>query len=166
MRKKLRFGGAVALLLAVVASITVASASSSSTGSSATNKGEVEVIRVIAVDVQDAFLDLGEPGESLGDQSVFSQDLFRQGEKVGEGGVVCTLVRVEPGVSATVQCVATAELPRGQITVQGLLTFTDGPSTFRLAITGGTGRYRTAHGVAIVEEVSATEERITFRIIR
>jgi hypothetical protein len=38
--------------------------------------------------------------------------------------------------------------------------------TGTLAITGGTGRYRTAHGVAIVEEVSETRDRITFRIIR
>jgi hypothetical protein len=38
--------------------------------------------------------------------------------------------------------------------------------TFRLAITGGTGRYREAHGEAIVEEISETEDRITLRIIR
>ena len=75
-------------------------------------------------------------------------------------------MRLEPRVSATLQFVATAELPRGQITVQGLATFTDGPSTFRLAITGGTGRYRTAHGVLIVEEISETEDRLTFRLIR
>jgi hypothetical protein len=163
MPKKLRLGGAVALLLAL-ASIALASASSSATSSS--DDDEVEVIRVTAITVQDTFLDLGRRGESLGDQSVFSQDLFRQGERVGSGGVVCSFVRLRPGVSATFQCVATAKLPGGQITVQGLVTFTDGPSTFRLAITGGTGRYRTAHGVAIVEEISEARERITFRVIR
>ena len=163
MRRKLRLGGVVALLLAVVS--LPAGAAPSSTNSSGDEDG-VEVIRVTAIDVQDTFLDLGEPGDSLGDQSVFSQDLFRRGEKVGAAGVVCTLVRLEPMVSATVQCLGTAQLPRGQITIQGLLTFTDGPSTFRLAITGGTGRYRTAHGVVIVEEVSETRDRITFRVIR
>lgn len=163
MRRKFRLGGVVALLLAVVS--LPAGAAPSSTNSSGDEDG-VEVIRVTAITVQDTFLDLGEPGESLGDQSVFSQDLFRQGKKVGTGSVVCTLVRVEPGVSATVQCVGTARLPRGQITVQGLVTFTDGPSRFRVAITGGTGRFRTAHGVAIVEEISVTRERITFRVIR
>jgi hypothetical protein len=161
--RKLRLGGVAALLLAVV-SLPAAAAAPSAVQSS--DNGDVEVIRVTAVDVQDTFLDLGEPGESLGDESVFSQDLFRQGEKVGTAGVVCTLVRLEPMVSATAQCVATAELPRGQITLQGLLTFTDGPSTFRIAITGGTGRYRTTHGVAIVEEATETEDRITFRVIR
>jgi hypothetical protein len=165
MRRKLPLGVLVILVLAVV-SLPAASASSSQAGSSAGDDKKVEVIRVTAVDVQDTFLDLGEPGESLGDQSVFSQDLFRRGEKVGTAGVVCTLVRVDTGVSATVQCIGTAELPRGQITIQGLLTFTNGPSTFQVAITGGTGRYRTAHGVAIVEEVSETEDRITFRVIR
>jgi hypothetical protein len=164
MQRKLRLGGVVALLLAVV-SLPAGAAPSSSTNSSGDEDG-VEVIRVTAIDVQDTFLDLGEPGDSLGDQSVFSQDLFRQGEKVGTAGAVCTLVRLVPMVSATAQCVATAKLPRGQITVQGLLTFTDGPSRFPLAITGGTGRYRTAHGVAIVQEVSETRDRITFRIIR
>src|SRR5688572_8462351 len=87
MPKKLRFGGVVALLLAVV-SLPAAGASPSAARSSADD--DVEVIRVTAIDVQDTFLDLGEPGDSLGDQSVFSQDLFRQGAKVGTAGVVCT----------------------------------------------------------------------------
>jgi hypothetical protein len=163
MRRRLFFG-MCAIAAVTLASLPAASASPSAGRSS--DDDDVDVIRVTAVDAQDTFLDLGEPGDSLGDQSVFSQDLFRKGEKVGTAGVVCTLVRLEPMVSATAQCVATAELPRGQITLQGLLTFTDGPSTFRIAITGGTGRYRTAHGVAIVEEVSETEDRITFRVIR
>ena len=165
MRRRFSLGVLAILVLAVV-SLPAASASSSQAGSSAGDENDVEVIRLTAIDAQDTFLDLGEPGDSLGDQSVFSQDLFRRGEKVGTSGVVCTIVHLEPMVSATAQCVGTAELPRGQITFQGLLTFTNGPSTFRLAITGGTGRYRTAHGVAIVEEVSETEDRVTLRVIR
>jgi hypothetical protein len=102
----------------------------------------------------------------LGDQFIFRNDLSRAGKKVGIDGGVCTLVGLEPMVSATLQCVATAELPRGQITVQGLATFTDGPSTFELAITGGTGRFREAHGVLTIEQVSDTESLLTFRIIR
>jgi hypothetical protein len=86
--------------------------------------------------------------------------------KVGTDGGVGTLVRLEPRVAATIQFVATARLPRGQITVQGLVRFTDGPSTFQVAITGGTGRFREAHGVLTVEEVSDTESLLTFRIIR
>jgi hypothetical protein len=165
MRRRLPLG-VLAILVLAVASLPAASASSSQAGSSAGDDNDVEVIRVIAVTVQENFLDLGEPGDSLGDQLVFTTDLLRRGEKVGIGGVHCTVVRLEPMVSATTQCVATAELPRGQLAGQGLLTFTEGPSTFRLAITGGTGRYRTAHGVLVVQEISETEDRLTFRIIR
>jgi hypothetical protein len=167
MPNRRRAAAVVALLLAVAA-ITVAPASSTSSSSaSAGNDGDVEVIRVTAVTAQDTFLDLGETGESLGDQSVISEDLFRQGKNVGKTGVVCTVVRIEEAPAVTLQCVATAELPRGQITAQGLITFTEaGPGRSRLAITGGTGRYRTAHGVVLIEELSGTENRLTFRVIR
>jgi hypothetical protein len=47
--------------------------------------------------------------------------------------------------AATDQCVATLSLPKGQITVQGLVDRT-GPMPVTLAITAGTGAYRTAHG--------------------
>ena len=159
MTRKLRFGAVAVLLFALLG--TGASAS----GSRDKDDDDVKVIRLTAITAQDAFLDLGEPGDSLGDQSVFSEDLFRQGKNVGKSGVVCTIVRLEPMVSATVQCVGTADLPKGQITIQGLVTFTNGPSTFQLAITGGTGKYREAHGEVTVEEISETESRITFKII-
>jgi hypothetical protein len=162
MRKRFPFTILAALALAVV---FFPGASTSSSVRSAEND-DVLVIRVTERAAQDAFLDLGEPEDSLGDQIVFSNDLFRGGVKVGTDGGVGTLVRLEPRVAATIQFVATARLPRGQITVQGLVRFTDGPSTFNVAITGGTGRFREAHGVLTVEEVSDTESLLTFRIIR
>jgi hypothetical protein len=162
MRRRFPFAILATLALAVV---FVPGASTSSSVRSAEND-DVLVIRVTERAAQDAFLDLGEPEDSLGDQIVFSNDLFRGGVKVGTDGGVGTLVRLEPRVAATIQFVATARLPRGQITVQGLVRFTDGPSTFQVAITGGTGRFREAHGVLTVEEVSDTESLLTFRIIR
>jgi hypothetical protein len=162
--RKLSLAAAAALVL-VVASVTLASASASSPDTHASDKKSTQVIHLVAKTVQDAFLDLGEPGDSLGDQNVFSEDLFRDGKKVGHTGVLCTLVRLVPRVSATAQCVGTASLPGGQITVQGLLTFTDGPGSFVLAITGGTGAYKTAHGQAKVVEVSDVEARITLFLI-
>lgn len=166
MQRKLRLGWVVVLLL-TVASFTGASASSSAS-SSAADDDEVEVIRVTEITFQEADLDLGEVGDSLGDQFIFSGDLFRGGAKVGIDGGVCTLVRLEPRVSVTLQCLATAELPKGQITVQGLLTFTEETAGEPdiLAITGGTQRYKEAHGQLIVTEVSETEALLTFRIIR
>lgn len=162
MRRRFPFAILAALALAVM---IIPGASTSSSVRSA-DDDRLLVIRVTERTGQEAFLDLGEPGDSLGDQFVFSNDLFRGGEKVGTDGGVGTIVRLQPMVAATIQFVATARLPGGQITVQGLVRFTDGPSTFRLAITGGTGRFRDASGVLIVEEVSETETHLTFRVIR
>jgi hypothetical protein len=53
-------------------------------------------------------------------------------------------------------CIATVRLPDGQITLQGLVTFgEEAGNGFDVAITGGTGAYRTAHGQATITE---TEE--------
>jgi hypothetical protein len=163
MRRRLPLAILASLALAIV---IVPGASTSPSAIRSSDDNEVEVIRVTAITVQENGLDLGEPGDSLGDQFIFSDDLFRGGEKVGTAGGVGTLVRLEPMVAATIQFVATARLPKGQITLQGLVRFTDGPSTFKLAITGGTGRYRDASGVLIAEEVSETETQLTFRVIR
>ena len=164
MRTKLGIGLLVLLALAIAA---LPAASAPSPAGSRGDDDEVEVIRVLATTVQEANLDLGEEGDSLGDQFVFSDDLSRHGESVGILGATCTLVRLDQ-TSATSQCLATAELPKGQIAVHGLITFSEETEDepFRLAITGGTGRYKEAHGHVTVVTVSETEERLTFHIIR
>ena len=162
--RKLSLAATAALVLAV-ASVTLASASASSSATQTSDKKSTQVIHLVARTVQEANLDLGEPGDSLGDQFIFSEDLFRGGKKVGHDGGVCTLVRLVSMVSATAQCVVTASLPKGQITVQGLPTFTEGPASFLLAITGGTGAYKTAHGQVKVVEVSEVESRLTLFLI-
>jgi hypothetical protein len=113
---------------------------------------------------EEADLDLGATGPSIGDRFVFSDDVFRGGHKVGITGGECIAVRSEPSplppgqepTSVTLSCAATVRLPDGQVTLQGLVTFSEdsGPS-FVIAITGGTGAYRTAHGEATITE---TEE--------
>ena len=87
MRRRLPLG-VFAILMLAVASLPAASASSSQAGSSAGDEKKVELIRLTAVTIQETELDLGEPGESLGDQLIFTEDLFRDGKKVGmEGGL-------------------------------------------------------------------------------
>jgi hypothetical protein len=168
MQNKVRLGGIVALLLAVA--LTAAGASSSPSASTAEDDDdEVEVMRVTAVGVSEAFLDLDGSGQqdvTIGDQAVFSSDLFRKGKKIGFDGGFCTLVRLP----ALFQCAGTNYLPGGQLTVQGLLDYgpdfaSEGP--FYLAITGGTGRYKTAHGeVRLIDRPASERDSITFRIIR
>ena len=122
----------------------------------------VKVLHLRGVQVESQFVDAATTGEepSLGDTFVLSENLFRDGKKVGISGVVCTFVRVERPPGA-VECVITARLGSDQLTVQGL-SFDQPRNVF--AITGGTGRWRNAGGQVVVRDVSETESDITLFI--
>lgn len=171
MRKKLKLGVVVGLLLAV-ASVAVAAASSSSSNgqSGSDDDGRTTVLHLVGREVASTFLDLGDPDFNQGDQFVFTNDLFRSGTKIGEDGGWCVVTRLTAAGAATFKCVGSNDLPGGQITVQGLVTYDPGEEIkeepYFFAITGGTGRYKTAHGQVKIEEVSGEELRLTFRIIR
>jgi hypothetical protein len=114
-------------------------------------KGKGDTLRLVAVQEQFEFIDVGAPGTSLGDYFVFSDILYRRGEEVGTSGGQCVVVAgTPPYATFTAQCVATLDLERGQITLQGLVEFQgeDDMSPFTVAITGGTGKYRGASGEA------------------
>jgi len=160
MRGKFGLAAAAALVLAI-GSITVAFAASSGRGSA----DHREVIRLVAKNIEDLNLDFGKKGFSAGDQEVVADRLFRGGKRVGEDGGVCQTVRATQA-SAAQQCVLTLSLPKGQITTQGLVTSTPaGPGTFVLAITGGTGAYKTAHGHMEVTATSTGEVPLTLHLI-
>src|SRR3712207_1417117 len=57
--------------------------------------------------ISESLVDLGEPGLSPGDQQVLTEDLYRDGRRVGEDHIVCSVVRVGPA-GFTAQCVSTA----------------------------------------------------------
>jgi hypothetical protein len=135
--------------------VTLASASTASRDTHASDKQSTQVIQLGAQRVQEAQIDLGEQGDSLGDQIIFSEDLLRDGKKIGHDGGVCTIVGLVPDISFTVQCVTTPSLPRGLVTVHGLVTFTDEDRPFLFTITGGTGAYKTAHGQMKINFVPA-----------
>ena len=156
MRRKLIMGAALAVLVAV-ASVPLASAGDGSPRHD--RDGKVQKIHLTTQLLQETDLDLGDPGLSQGDRFVFSDDVFLDDEKVGMDGGECVIVLFTPGddpegepEALTAQCVATVMLPDGQITAQGLVDFAQ-TEPFTIAITGGTGKYRTAHG-----EVQVTEE--------
>jgi hypothetical protein len=165
MRVKLAVAGITAALIAA-GGVTLASAHESG---SSHDRG-TQVFTVFTVTVQSQFLDLGPQGFSLGDQQVFSDDVYdhKGGTKIGTDGVVCTIVRVTDAStgSGTAQCVATASLPDGQITIQGFVSFTGEalPAPFQNAITGGTGAYANARGQVTVEELSETEANLTVEL--
>lgn len=115
------------------------------------------IVRVLSTNTEEEFVDVGEPGPSLGDAFIFTSNLTRQGKAVGHTGVVCTFTSV---VREEVQCVGTARLLGGQIAIQGLLA--GEPDIFSFPITGGTGRYVGAEGTLWVKELSDTQEQLTF----
>lgn len=123
-----------------------------------------DVIRLVSTNASETNLDLGETGEGAGDRFLFAADLLKGGEKVGDEGGECAIVQIVERVAATAHCIATLSLPGGQITLQGLVAFTDESEPFTVAVTGGTGRYREADGEMTIETVSDTEERYTIRL--
>ena len=138
-----------ALLLANLFLMSVASASTD----------RVTVIKLTSKTVESQFVDVAPTGgaPTLGDQFVFSDNLFAGGTKVGIDGGACTAVRVQHA-PAVFQCQVTARLHDGDLTAQGFATQ---QATNTYAITGGTGRWRNAGGQAVVVSVSETVSKIT-----
>ena len=122
----------------------------------------VTVLHITAVQVEAHLVDTAPTGgpPSLGDALVSSDNLFRNGHRVGFDGVLCTFVRLQHPPS-TLHCVVTARLGGEELTVQG---FTFDQPTNVYAITGGTGRWRNAGGQALVRQTSQTEAKITLFI--
>jgi hypothetical protein len=123
--------------------------------------GGKKTLKLTGEQVQSEFLDLGTPGPipSLGDELVFSETLFKRGREVGVSAVDCTVKQsVPPYEVAIFHCVATLKLfKKGQITLQGLIEVQgeDDPGPFKVAITGGTGKFRCACGEATYLQTSA-----------
>lgn len=105
-------------------------------------------------------LDLGRTGISPGDQRVIHEDLYRDGEKVGDHSVVCTYTHVDP---AALQCLGTFSLPEGQFAAQALLHL-PAPSYVDVGITGGSGEYRTAQGFVRTVPAGDTERHFTVHL--
>ena len=107
--------------------------------------------------VQQATIDLGATGLSLGDEFISSENIYHGSHQVGTANVACTVVRLA-GANSLTQCVVTAVLPHGQLTIQGANAST---RTTWYAITGGTGAYRDAGGWVKVVNTSDTGSQVT-----
>jgi hypothetical protein len=106
--------------------------------------------------------DVGRPGESPGDTIAFTDKLFQNGDRVGRDTVNCVVKRATRR-SFTMQCFATLVFKgRGDITVQGAITYsrnsTENPL---LAVTGGTREFEGADGhMELVEGNGPTRYKI------
>ena len=163
MFKKAILAVAIVGVLAA-AGVSVAAASSSSTEAS---KHRFQTLQLVARQTDSTLLVLAEPGHGpVGNQFLSTDDLYRQGRKVGNDAIVCQFMADLGQAGGRFQCVVTLALPEGQLTAQGLATLTEaGGQPVTLAITGGTGAYRAAHGQARVIQVSETEQHYTLTVI-
>ena len=87
---------------------------------------------------------------------------MRGGTQIGTDGGNCTITRLGGGTADDL-CTLVAVLAGGQIDLSGLVTSTrQGPGTFQVAVTGGTGSYAGARGYATV--VPAQRPRVTIHL--
>src|SRR3954447_25880679 len=135
-RKNRKLHAVVALAVAAPAAGGTAATAASDDGS---HDDGSQVIHLTTKQVHQGFVDHGKPGFTMDDQFVFSNDLYRNGKKVGEDGGSYTVTRIPDSGAPTLHCLGTNSLPGGQISVQGLAALGE---PFDLAITAGTGRYR------------------------
>ena len=167
MGKRLGILGAVIAVVALGVGAVSPALGSSSHGSASTSSGHADkMIRVVAVFTEfDPNIDLGAPGFSLGDEVVFAGNLLRDGEQVGRVGVVCTFVSTQNADRVEAQCPATATLPGGQITIQGVIV--NRALNWTLPITGGSGRYDRARGQVVSRDISTPTQpqvELTFHL--
>src|SRR5437764_13262801 len=122
MLKKLGLAAVFTLVL-VVSSSTYANADSTQQASA--KDMNTQRLVFLTHTVQQAYIDVGAQGPSLGDYQVFSHELFKGGRKVGTDGGACTITNVPAqgtGGGTTSQCLVTSWLPKGQITTLALVT--------------------------------------------
>jgi hypothetical protein len=168
MRKRLgMLGVGIAVVALVVGAVSPALGSSGQGAVSASGGADnQQTIRVTAVFTEfDGNIDVGAPGFSLGDQVVFAGNLVRNGKQVGRVGVVCTFVSTQNPDKVEAQCPATATLPGGQITIQGVIV--NRALNWTLPITGGSGQYDRARGQVVSRDVSTPTQpqvELTFQL--
>jgi hypothetical protein len=170
MRSKLLLVAGLGVLFAVTSASSAAFADNQARHDD--NAHGVRVLKVTLTNTHETDLDLGAKGPSAGDRFSVFGDVVRNGTKVGAGGYECVTLLYTPGpdpagppAALTDQCTGTLALREGQITVQGLVDRT-GPVPITIAVTGGTGAYRTAHGEAQTSGPNqAGDEPLTLKLI-
>lgn len=129
----------------------------------AARRPAVQTMRLTAYLLVGEEVDLGAPGNSVGDQFLFSGRLeTATGRRVGRINGYCVITDARRNAGP---CTMTASLRNGQITIQGEQRGIPNPRTVKNAITGGTGRYRAARGEVVQRFVTPPIREMTFRLI-
>jgi hypothetical protein len=92
---------------------------------------------------------------ALGDEIVFHDQLFADGKRVGDDLGSCQ--------ELAANCSLVIPLPEGNLT--GQFVAVQGPEPREIAVTGGTGRYRSAGGEGTLVEFGNGTGRLTLRVL-
>jgi Allene oxide cyclase barrel like domain len=146
---------------AVVAGGAVSASAAPTAAPAAAAKGAVLRYDIAFRPFDQNVVDIGTPGPGVGDLLVFQDRILDRGRQVGIQGGSCTITALLPGDHFQTHCVGTIVLPGGQIAFQGLVT--DAPEK-RMAVVGGTGRFRAAAGELTVLENGDDTGSLTVRL--
>ena len=140
MRKIFLHTSLAALITVIVAAIALSFSHVSVQATPAAQGGAI--VHVVEHAITDTVVDVGPKGDSVGDLLPFANPVFDAADKkqVGTDNGNC----IRTVVGKAYECNWTTFLPGGQITVEG--PYYDSGADSMLAITGGTGLYRNAHG--------------------
>jgi hypothetical protein len=164
MRKVPLAGGAAALLLGVAAVVSISGASQAAAPNTAKSKTLTFTV-VFSPFSPVAANNARNPHSpfALGDELVSHDQLFARGQHVGDEVFSCVLVSVPPAVTLA-NCSGVVRLAGGTIAFQ--TTAVPGPKPKDLALTGGTGTYRTAGGDGtLVEFGTGNKGKLTLHVL-
>lgn len=146
-------------LLAAAAAVTALLGSATATAAAAPNEFTVH-----AVHGADTTIDAGRTGFGSGDDELATMHLVRAGKAVGWGVTECRTVHVGRQLAEQL-CTFALHFGTGQIVATGAVgSGQQGPGTFSLAITGGTGRFRDAQGELLVTATNGGSVPITVEL--
>lgn len=155
MRTRSRFSLMAAAVLAVVGLLVLQGSAAATTSSSRST-----TLRFHVVFQPFNLIDVGAPGFSDGDEIVFHDQLSRGGHPAGDELGSC--VTVDAAVALT-NCTMVIRLPQGNIAA----AFPNSPPPVKqIAVTGGTGRYRTVHGEGTLVEAGDGTGTLTLHLVR
>ena len=153
-------GVAIAVLAAMVG--TVSAAAASPVASPATAHSTTMVFSVHFSSFEALHLNPKpdpKTGFGFGDELTFYDLLFSHGTQAGDEGGSCVVVNASQPLA---NCTEVIRLQQGTITAEGL---SGPPPTKHLAVTGGTGIYRTAAGEATLVEFGSTRGKLTLYLV-
>ena len=162
MRKVALTGAAAALVLALAGVVAVSAASQAAEPT--THKAKTLTFHVVF----SPFTPIAANNErdptspfALGDEIVFHDQLYANGKRVGDDLGSCVIASLAPQLLAN--CSLVIRLPGGNLTGQFIAI--QGPEPRQIALTGGTGVYRTAGGEGTLVEFGNGTGRMTLQVL-